>query len=188
MFYVQLVLFHKIQENKRATNYSVAALKMEDIWTVLCIVEIWSLTMSIISHSLVVSYQPEQMFELVDDIDSYSEFLPWCEKSTVSYRDEDQVKASLVISSAGISKSFSTHNLLQKHKMIEIRLIDGPFKHLEGFWRFDKTEHNQCKVAFDLEYEFSNKWISFAFGPIFQQISGNLVNAFRNRAVDIYGE
>ncbi len=144
--------------------------------------------MSIISRSIVVSYQPEQMFSLVDDIDSYSDFLPWCEKSTVSYRDADQVKASLVISAAGLSKSFSTHNLLQKHKMIEIRLITGPFKHLEGFWRFDEVAQGQCKVAFDLEYEFKNSWLSFAFGPIFQQISSNLVNAFRDRAIDVYGK
>ena len=144
--------------------------------------------MSIISRSIVVSYQPEQMFNLVDDIDSYSGFLPWCEKSVESYRDDDQVKATLVISSAGLSKSFSTHNLLQRHKMIEIRLLDGPFKHLEGFWRFDEIAQGQCKVAFDLEYEFSNRWLSFAFGPVFQQISSNLVNSFRDRAISVYGK
>ncbi len=89
--------------------------------------------MPAIHKALVVPYQPAQMYDLVDDIDRYSEFLPWCASSQVLKRSDEEVSGELVLQHSGMKKKFTTLNRLQKDKMIEIRLIDGPFKHLEGF-------------------------------------------------------
>lgn len=143
--------------------------------------------MTDISRTEVFPYSTSQMFGLVNAIEDYPEFLPWCVNSHVLHRDDDEVKASLVVSGAGLSKSFTTHNRLQKDKMIEIRLIDGPFKHLEGFWRFDHVGEG-CRVALDLEFEFAGGLLNFAFGPVFHQMANSLVDAFGERAKAVYGE
>ena len=129
--------------------------------------------MPTINKSALVSYEASDMFAIVDDIESYPQFLPWCGGASV--------QASIQISHGGINKTFTTRNLLQKDKMIEMHLVDGPFKHLHGFWQFKKLGDNACKVSLDLEYEFSNKLVSMAFGPVFGQIAGTLVDAFCKR-------
>lgn len=143
--------------------------------------------MTIVKQTINTPYSPAQMFALVDDVAAYPEFISWCESCDVHHRDEDQVKASLMVSGGGFRKSFTTHNLLQQDKMIEIRLIDGPFKHLEGFWRFDALDDGQCCVAFDLEFEFAGKLLDFAFGPVFQQMTNKLIDIFCKRADAVYG-
>src|SRR5687768_10740712 len=94
--------------------------------------------MTSVKQSRVVPFSCEQMYQLVDDVERYPEFLPYFSKSQVHHRDEDEVQATLNVIAAGITKSFTTRNRLQVNKMIEIRLVDGPFSHLEGFWRFDE--------------------------------------------------
>ncbi|PWV60488.1 polyketide cyclase/dehydrase/lipid transport protein [Plasticicumulans acidivorans] len=86
-----------------------------------------------------------------------------------------------------INKSFSTCNRMQPNKMIEMRLVDGPFRRLEGFWRFESLGEGACKISLDLEFEFSNSLLKIAIGPIFNQIANSLVDAFCKRAVDLYG-
>lgn len=127
------------------------------------------------------------MYKLVDDIEAYPEFLPWCKSTTVLSRTKDEVRASIQIAHSGLNRSFTTCNRNQKNKIIEMRLLEGPFKHLEGFWRFDDIESEGCKVSLDLNFEFSNKLIGLAFGPVFNQIANNLVDAFCNRAKQVYG-
>ena len=144
--------------------------------------------MSILSRKVIVPYTPAQMFRLVDDIGAYPEFLPWCEQGIIHERNEDEVKATIIIHAAGLKKSFMTHNLLKQNKMIEIRLLDGPFKHLEGFWRFDEVNTGQCNVAFDLEFEFNNKLLGLALGPVFYQMTSSMIEAFHKRAIDKYGK
>lgn len=140
--------------------------------------------MAIISQVKVVSYTPSEMYALVDDIEAYKSFLPWCDNSEEHHRDEDSVKASITINAGGMTKTFSTHNLLQKNKMIEIRLLDGPFSHLEGFWRFDEDPKG-CKIAFDLEFEFSNKLLGMIAGPFFHQATSSMLDAFCKRAEEL---
>ena len=106
-----------------------------------------------------VGFSCEQMYNLVNDVERYGEFLPYFSKSEVHHRDEDEVLATLVIAAAGMSKSFTTRNRLQTNKMIEIRLVDGPFSHLEGFWRFDELPDG-CQISFDLEFDFSGRMFS----------------------------
>ena len=144
--------------------------------------------MTIIQRKAEVNYSPQQMYVLVDDIESYPKFLPWCVESTVISRDDDQVQASLLVSAAGIRKEFTTHNRMQKNKMIEIRLVNGPFKHLEGFWRFDKIHHNQSSVSLDLEFEMAGRLLDYTFGPVFHSVANTLVDAFVKRAAVVYGE
>ena len=113
--------------------------------------------MTSISKSALVSYSAEKLFGLVDDIDAYPEFLPWCHSAEVLSRTDDEVKARLDLVKGAVKKSFTTLNRLQNNKMIEMRLVEGPFHHLEGFWRFERLEEDSCKVSLDLDFEFSNK-------------------------------
>ncbi|HHF7373605.1 type II toxin-antitoxin system RatA family toxin [Legionella bozemanae] len=143
--------------------------------------------MPIVKKSRTVNYTCEQMFSLVNEVERYAEFLPYCTESLVHHRDEDEVQATLIIGAAGMSKSFTTRNRLQINKMIEIRLVDGPFSHLEGFWRFDEVDEG-CKVSFDLEFEFAGRMFSMLLGPVFEQVTDKMVDSFCERARTIYGE
>lgn len=139
-----------------------------------------------IQHKLAVPYSASQMYQLVDNIEDYAVFLPWCKDSKVLSRDEDEVHATLTLAAGAFQKSFTTCNRLQKDKMIEIRLVDGPFQRLEGFWRFENLAQGS-EVSLDLEFEFSSKIIALAFGPVFHQVASSLVDAFRGRAEQVYG-
>ena len=143
--------------------------------------------MATIAKSALVQHRATEMFALVDDVSSYKDFLPWCGGSEELSRNDDEVKASVMIAHSGLNKSFTTLNRLQKDKLIEMSLIDGPFKHLHGFWRFDELSADACKISLDLEYEFSNRLIGMVVGPVFGQIANTLVDSFCQRAEVIYG-
>ncbi len=144
--------------------------------------------MPVVNKSALVPYTAAEMYALVDDIESYPRFLPWCRSAREWERSEDEVRASIELAKGAIRKTFTTHNRLQKDKMIEMRLVEGPFHHLEGFWRFEPLDDNACKVTLDLEYEFSNPLLKMTIGPVFNQITNTLVDAFCARAVEIYGK
>lgn len=144
--------------------------------------------MPAINRANVVPYTQEQMYKLVDDVKAYSDFVPWCVRSEELSRDEDEVHGKLTFASSGIEKSFSTLNRLQPHKMIELRLVDGPFKQLEGFWRFEEAGESESRVLLDLEFEFSNRLLAMMFGPVFEQVASTLVTSFCDRAKAVYGD
>lgn len=144
-------------------------------------------SMPIINKSAIVPYTAEQMFELVNDVAHYQEFVPWCVKSDVISQTPDEVRATLGFAHSGLHKSFSTINRLQPHKMIELRLLDGPFKKLEGFWHFEKIDDSHSRVTLDLHFEFSTKLIALMFGPLFNQVANTLVDCFMKRATQVYG-
>ena len=145
--------------------------------------------MPVISKSALVFYQVSEMFQLVDDIEHYPEFLPWCRSTTVISRTDEEVRASIEIAKGSLNKSFTTLNRIQKNKVIEMRLLEGPFKHLEGFWRFAPLKDNKAsKISLDLSFEFESKLIALAVGPVFNQIGNSMVDAFCKRAVEVYGE
>ena len=141
-----------------------------------------------ISKSALVTHSASEMFALVNNVALYKEFLPWCGDSEELSRNEDEVKASVMISHSGLNKTFTTLNRLQKNKMIEIKLVDGPFKHLYGFWRFDSLSEDACKISLDLEYEFSNMMLAIAIGPVFNHIANSMVDSFCQRAEAVYGK
>jgi ribosome-associated toxin RatA of RatAB toxin-antitoxin module len=140
-----------------------------------------------VRKSALVPYSATQMFALVDDIESYPRFLPWCRSTRVLSRNDDEVQATIELAKGGVHKAFTTCNRLQQDKMIEIRLVEGPFRHLEGYWRFEPLSQAACKVSLDLEFEFSNTLLRMAIGPIFHQMANSFVDAFCKRAVEVYG-
>lgn len=143
--------------------------------------------MPVVNRSALVPFSAAQMFELVDDIERYPSFLPWCRSAREWNRTEDEVRASIEMQRGPLHRTFTTQNRLQRNKMIEMRLVEGPFRHLEGFWRFGEIDENSSRVALDLEYEFSSRLIQLAIGPVFAQITDALVDAFCERARALHG-
>ena len=140
-----------------------------------------------IQKSALVPYSAAQMFTLVDDIAAYADFLPWCSQSLVVARDTDIVEAELTISYGQLNKTFATRNINTPKNQIEMQLVKGPFKHLNGRWDFCMLGDEGCKVSLDLSFEFSNKLLDLTVGPVFSQIANSLVDAFTERAGKIYG-
>jgi len=143
--------------------------------------------MTTIHKSALVPYSAEQMYTLVDDTPAYPEFLPWCSGSKEINRREEEVEASLDIAHSGVHKSFTTRNRLKKNRSIEMQLVEGPFKHLNGVWRFEPLGDAGSKVVLDLEFDFSSKLLGMTFGPLFSKIASSLVDAFIQRAQKVYG-
>lgn len=139
-----------------------------------------------INKSAIVPYTQQEMYQLVNDIESYSQFIPYCQSSQIISHHRDELRATLSFARGGFHKSFTTVNRMQPYKMIEIRLIQGPFKQLEGFWRFE-IKDNGCKVSLDLEFEFASRLLDVMFGPLFNQVAMTLVDAFTERAEVVYG-
>lgn len=144
--------------------------------------------MTTITRSSLVMYTPDQMFDLVNDVEAYPKFLPWCRGSQIISKNDKVICATLDIAKGGIHHKFSTRNTLQHGESIRIELIDGPFRHLEGFWQFSPIGDNEgSRVQLDMDFEFSTRLLDLALGPVFTQISGSLVEAFCVRAKEIYG-
>ncbi len=134
-----------------------------------------------------VPYACEVVFEVVDQIDAYSEFLPWCAESKVLQRTETEVVATLVLAKSGIRQSFTTKNQLMRPKTIGLSLVNGPFQRLEGRWVFDALGDAGCKISLDIRFEFSSKLIDQTFGRIFGVAADQLVDAFTARLDDLHG-
>lgn len=142
---------------------------------------------TVVQKSALVKFSAQQMFDLVDDIESYPKFLPWCSGSRVLRREGDIVEGQIDISKAGFHKSFTTRNKIDRGGRIQISLLDGPFKSLEGFWSFMPLREDASKISLDLEFEISNAFASLAFGPVFNQICNTMVGSFTQRAKALYG-
>jgi ribosome-associated toxin RatA of RatAB toxin-antitoxin module len=126
------------------------------------------------------------MFDLVNDIESYPQFLPWCSQSRIIKREGNIVEAELSISKGGFQKSFSTRNELDMGKEINVSLIDGPFSHLAGIWQFQPLREDASKILFNLDFELSGRLASLAFGAVFNQICNTMVSSFTQRAKIVY--
>jgi len=141
-----------------------------------------------VKKSALVLYSTAEMYALVSDIEAYPQFLPWCRSTQVLSRNENEVRATIEMAKGGVHKSFTTCNRMQKHKMIGMRLLEGPFKRLEGYWRFEALRADASKVSLDMEFEFANYLLRVAIEPVFKQIANSLVDAFCSRAADLYGK
>jgi ribosome-associated toxin RatA of RatAB toxin-antitoxin module len=142
--------------------------------------------MSQISRSALVPYSAEQMYRLVNDVDSYPQFLPGCTGSRVLDASDDQMTAAVDVSKAGISKTFVTRNTLTDNQSIHMQLVDGPFRKLTGGWRFTALSEEACKVELNLDFEFTNMLVELAFGRIFKELASSMVQAFTQRAKEVY--
>ncbi|SPP31729.1 Persistence and stress-resistance toxin PasT [Arsenophonus endosymbiont of Aleurodicus floccissimus] len=139
-----------------------------------------------INRFALVPYSAEKMYNLVNDVDSYPQFLPGCVGSLVLNHVNNEMTTSVEVAKAGISKTFITHNILQDNKSIQIQLVKGLFRKLMGNWLFIPLNENACKVELFLDFEFTNKLIELAFGRIFKELAGNMVQAFTQRAHEVY--
>ncbi|WED27302.1 ubiquinone-binding protein [Vibrio sp. DW001] len=139
-----------------------------------------------VRRSALVSFSAKQMYDLVNDVDKYPEFLPGCSGSKILEKSDDAMKASVDVSKAGISKTFTTINRLTKDTVIMMELVDGPFKSLKGGWYFTMLDEYACKVELKLDFEFSSRLIEIAFGKIFNDLTNNMVNSFTQRAKQVY--
>jgi ribosome-associated toxin RatA of RatAB toxin-antitoxin module len=143
--------------------------------------------MAQVDKSVLVAYSAQRMFELVDAVERYPEFLPWCGGSECNFRDAKITRATLHINYRGIRQSFSTENTKTAPHVMLIKLIAGPFKMLEGGWRFTDLGGSGCKVELSLRYEFSNRVLEKLVGPVFGYIANSMVDAFVKRAQSVYG-
>ena len=141
--------------------------------------------MTKIERSALVRYPAQSMLELVCDIESYPEFLPWCRTSRILSKTEDYVEAELEIVKGVFNKRFSTRNRLTGDGGIKMSLLDGPFSHLEGVWKFLPLREDATKISLILEFEISNKIGALAFGTVFTQICNSMVSAFSRRAKEL---
>ena len=144
--------------------------------------------MATVQKSALVLYSAADMYALVNDVESYPQFLPWCRSARVDHYTEYEVRATIEMAKGGVHKSFTTVNRVQKNKMINIRLLEGPFKRLEGYWRFEPLRADACKISLDMEFEFASQLLRMAIEPVFKQIANSLVDAFCQRAVELYGK
>ncbi len=143
--------------------------------------------MPTIQRELIVPYSATAMFNLVNDIETYPHFLPWCRHARILEQNQNHINATLVLAKGGLHKAFTTHNQLILNQSIGISLIDGPFKQLTGLWQFTALNETECHIHFDLQFEFSTKLISMMFGPLFQQATTTLIDSFQREAQKRYG-
>jgi ribosome-associated toxin RatA of RatAB toxin-antitoxin module len=137
-------------------------------------------------HAL-VRYTPEQMFDLVNDVEAYPRRFPWCLGAHVIERDDQHVVARLDLRFAGVTQHFSTRNTLDRPHSIRMHFVDGPFDWLHGVWSFTPLGDAGCKVALDLDFEVSNKLTGFAFGLGFKKLADRMVDDFSAEAKHAYG-
>lgn len=143
--------------------------------------------MTKINRSALVLYSAHQMFELVADIPSYPQFLPWCAGARIVSSQDDEMIAAIDIAYGGVHKTFSTRNRLQRDKMMDIRLLEGPFSYLQGFWQFQARGEQASKISLDLEFEVANRLVSLVLTPVFSSIANQFVDSFHRRAIALYG-
>jgi ribosome-associated toxin RatA of RatAB toxin-antitoxin module len=140
-----------------------------------------------IAKSVLVQYRPEQMFTLVDAIERYPEFLPWCGGSSVAYRDEQRTLATILIRYRGMQHAFTTDNQKEPPQRIRMTLVEGPFKTLDGAWTFVPLAEAGCRVELRLRYEFSSRILERLVGGVFGYIADTMVDTFVRRSRAVYG-
>lgn len=138
--------------------------------------------MARVEKSVLVAHTPERMFDLVDRVEDYPSFLPWCGGTELKWRDDASTVATIHIAYLGIRHSFTTENSKTRPQEMRIRLQEGPFSHLEGDWRFLPLGEDACKVIFRLDYAFSSRALETVLAPVFGHITSTFVDAFVRRA------
>jgi len=143
--------------------------------------------MPAVDRSALVGHSARDMFALVEDVESYPRFLPWCERAIVTVREPHRTVATLYLDFHGLRENFTTENSVQPGELIHMKLVSGPFRSLEGSWRFTALAEDACKVDFNLRYEFSSALLERLIGPVFHRIADSFVDAFVRRASETLG-
>ena len=140
-----------------------------------------------ISTSVCVNYTPLEMYDLVNDVRSYPNYIPMCSEVKLLSQTPEKLRATITMAKGKIKLSFTTENTMEPGKTIRMRLIDGPFKKLNGIWRFEPTGDGGCTASFSLDFEFANALLGMAFGGLFKEVTGSMVEAFCRQASRKYG-
>ncbi len=144
--------------------------------------------MTTIHKTALVFHTPDKMYKLINEVENYPDFLPWCKSSKIIDRSECSQRAKLEIAKGPINKSFTTRNTMQVDKSIKLCLEDGPFKSLDGEWTFKALGDKGCKITLDITFEFSNSLVAAVLNPVFSEICNSLVDAFVKQADSVYKE
>jgi ribosome-associated toxin RatA of RatAB toxin-antitoxin module len=140
-----------------------------------------------IHRSARVAYAAAQMFDLVNDVEAYPQFLHWCRAARVNRRGDDFIEATLDIGIRGVHKSFTTRNVFERPKRVAIELISGPFRHLDGVWEFEDLEGGGSEVSLSLTFEVVRSPFSVVFSMVFEELARAQMAAFVHRADVLYG-
>jgi ribosome-associated toxin RatA of RatAB toxin-antitoxin module len=140
-----------------------------------------------ISRSAIVEHTAAQLYALVEDIDAYPAFLPWCVDAEVLKRAASFTEARLTAGVGGLRQSFTTRNDNRPGEAIDMHLVEGPFRRFEAAWRFTPLSAGACRIDFSLGYEFSSRALAKLLEPLFDRIADTMVDAFARRASEIYG-
>lgn len=143
-----------------------------------------------LQKSVLIWYSPQEMFRLVTDVARYPEFLPWCDHASVQEVTRDGMVAEVGIGVAGLKQAFTTRNTHVEGRSVQMQLVNGPFSKLSGGWTFSPVgdgSQRACKVELQLHYGFSSAALSAVVGPVFDKIAASLVDAFIQRAEQVYG-
>ena len=142
--------------------------------------------MKTIEKSVLIWFSAEEMFNLVVDVDSYTAFLPWCDKTEILEQTPDAMTARIGMAFGGLHKSFTTRNTHVVGRQVQLSLVDGPFKHLHGEWNFVPLgDERACRIELKLSYSFDSVFGALV-GPVFDRIAATLVDAFVKRAAMVY--
>ena len=142
--------------------------------------------MNKVEKTVLVMHSTEQMFALVDAVEDYPKFLPWCGGIDLLERTETSTSATLHINYHGLKQNFTTQNIKTFPHSMEINLKNGPFKHLDGSWRFTPLQADACKIEFRLHYEFASSFLEKIIAPVFNHIAATFVDGFVARADIVY--
>ncbi len=143
--------------------------------------------MAVVHKSVLLGYSVEQMFALVDRVEDYPLFLPWCGGVAVREREENRLVATITIQYHGMHHAFTTENTNTPPTAMKMQLLEGPFRHLDASWNFKALKADACKIEFDMHYEFSNRLLEQIIGPVFSMIANSFVDSFCRRAEAVYG-
>lgn len=140
-----------------------------------------------IQRSALLPYSAAAMYNLINDVERYPEFLPWCSAGEVLERNEDFMRAALKIAKGHLSQRFVTKNTLLPNEKVSMTLEEGPFSQLQGNWEFKALGENACKISLDLKFDYAGPIIKATLGPLFTQAANTMVDAFCQRAKELYG-
>ena len=138
--------------------------------------------MNYINKSEKINVTKEMIFNLINNVDNYEKFLPWCSRSTIISKEPNVMTAEIEISKSLINWKFTTKNIFEQNKIINLQLIDGPFSHLEGYWKFDVIDEYNTSVTLYLEYKFDNRLIEMSIKPVFSTIMSSILDSFISEA------
>ena len=140
-----------------------------------------------IARSAIVPHSAARLYALVEDIESYPRFLPWCVSTEVRGRSPGATLATLTVGMSGVKQSFTTRNANRPPEAIDLELVEGPFRRFSAAWRFQPLGERACKVEFSMEFEFASRALATLLQPVFEHIADSMVNAFTRRADEIHG-